>query len=63
MKSKAIQPMVEMVALATNKAHPMVVNPFTHLWHVINVCQLLSHTFSKYVKLVEDSHDSHSWIC
>ncbi len=36
MKSNAVQAMAKVVALTIDKAHPMVVNPFTHLWHVIN---------------------------
>jgi hypothetical protein len=53
MKSSDAQIMVEMVALASDKAHPMVVNPPTHLWLVINASQLLSHTFPKYLELAE----------
>ncbi len=49
----AARAMVEVVALASDKAHPMVVNPPTHLWLVINASQLLSHTFPKYLELAE----------
>jgi hypothetical protein len=36
MKSSVAQAMANVVAITIDKAHPMVVNPFTHLWHVIN---------------------------
>jgi hypothetical protein len=52
----AAQVMIEVVALASDKAHPMVVNPPTHLWLVINTSQLLSHTFPKYLELAEMTH-------
>jgi hypothetical protein len=47
MKSSVAQAM----AKTTNKAHPMVVNPLTHLWRVINSSQHLFRTFPKYLKL------------
>ncbi len=53
MKSSAAQAMAKVVALASDKAHPMVVNPPTHLWLVIKPSQLLSHTFPKYLELAE----------
>ncbi len=53
MKSSAAQAMAKVVALASDKAHPMVVNPPTCLWLVINAFQLLSHTFPKYLELTE----------
>jgi hypothetical protein len=34
MKCNTAQAMAKVVALTIDKAHPMVVNPFTHLWHV-----------------------------
>ncbi len=52
-KSSAAQAMAKVVALASDKAHPMVVNPPTHLWLVINASQFLSHTFLKYLELAE----------
>ncbi len=52
----AAQAMVEVVALASDKAHPMVVNPPTHLWLVINTSKLLSRTFPKYLELAEMTH-------
>ncbi len=45
--------MVEVVALATNKVNPHIVNPFICLWKMINVFNLLFHTFPEYQKLVE----------
>jgi hypothetical protein len=53
MKSNVYQVMVEVVALATNKMNPQIVNPFNHLWKVINASHPLSHTFPKYLKLTE----------
>jgi hypothetical protein len=53
MKSSTAQAMAKVMALPTNKAHPMVVNPPTHLWCVINASQLSSPTFPEYLKLVE----------
>jgi hypothetical protein len=53
MKSSVTQAMAEVVALASDKAHPMVVNPPTRLWIVINTSQLLSHTFPTYLELIE----------
>jgi len=47
MKSNNVKTMAKVVALTTNKAHPMFGNPFTRLWCVINTSQLLSHTFPK----------------
>jgi hypothetical protein len=53
MKYSVAQAMAKMMASTTNKAHPTVVNPLTHLWRVINASQLLFHTFPKYLKLAE----------
>jgi hypothetical protein len=53
MKSSTTQAIVEVVALISDKAHPMVVNPPTHLWLVINASQLLFHTFPKYLELAK----------
>jgi hypothetical protein len=39
------------MAKTTNKGHPRVVNPLTHLWRVINPSQHLFRTFPKYLKL------------
>jgi hypothetical protein len=39
MKSNATQAMVEVVAFAFNKANPIIVKPFTHLWQVIHASQ------------------------
>jgi len=36
MKSNVVQAMAEAMALASNKAHPLIVNPLTNLWHVIS---------------------------
>ncbi len=52
-KSSVAQAMAKVVALASDKAHPMVVNPPTRLWLVINASQLLFHTFPKYLELAE----------
>jgi hypothetical protein len=53
MKSNNAKTMVEVVALTTDKAHPMFGNPFIRLWCVINTSQLLSHTFPEYMKVIE----------
>jgi hypothetical protein len=48
MKSNATQAMVEVSTLVI----PLIVNPLTQLWKVINASLLLSHTFPEYLKLV-----------
>jgi len=53
MKSSVAQATTKMMALTTNKAHPMVVNPLTRLWRVINTFQLPSPTFLECLKLAE----------
>jgi hypothetical protein len=53
MKSNVFQAMAKMVALAVDKVQPQIVNPLSHLWKVINVCQFMSHIFSTYLKLVK----------
>ncbi len=53
MKSCIAQAMAKMMALTTNKAHPIVVNPLTCLWHVINIFQLLFPTFLEYLNLAK----------
>jgi len=45
MKSNATQVRAEISTLIINKVNPQIINPFTRLWKVINVFQLLSHTF------------------
>jgi hypothetical protein len=44
---------MEVVAIVVDKINPIFANPFTQLWWVIHAFQLLSHYFSKYLKLVE----------
>lgn len=53
MKSNFGQAMVEAMALTSNKANPIIMNLLTCMWCVIHAFQLLSHSFSKYLKLVE----------
>jgi hypothetical protein len=53
MKSNNAKTMAKVVALTTDKAHPMFGNPFICLWCVMNIFQLLSHIFPKYLKLTE----------
>ncbi len=53
MKSNVFREMVEVVALATNKMNPQIVNPLIRLWKVINAFHLLSHTFPEYLRLTE----------
>jgi hypothetical protein len=36
MKSRVVQPMAKISTLAIDKVNPQIVNPFTHLWKVIN---------------------------
>ncbi len=45
--------LIEVVALTTDKAHPMFGNPLIHLWCVINTFQLLFHTFPEYMKVTK----------
>jgi hypothetical protein len=53
MKSNNAKTIAKVVALTTNKAHPMFGNPLTHLWRVINIFQLLSHFFQEYPKVTK----------
>jgi hypothetical protein len=45
MKFNVAQTMVEVVALATDKANPILVNLVTRFWQVIHASQLLAHFF------------------
>ncbi len=45
--------MIEIVALASDKANPVIANPLIHMWQVIHESQLLSHAFLEYLKVVE----------
>jgi hypothetical protein len=45
MKFNVAQTMVEVVALATDKANPILVNLVTRFWRVIHASQLLAHFF------------------
>jgi hypothetical protein len=45
--------MVEVLAFVANKGNPIIVNPFTRIWLVINASRLLSHSFLEILKLVE----------
>jgi hypothetical protein len=36
MKSNVAQAMVEVVAFASNKTNPIIVNPFIHFWWMIH---------------------------
>jgi hypothetical protein len=36
MKLNATQAMVEIVALASDKVNPTIINPLTHMWRVIH---------------------------
>jgi hypothetical protein len=53
MKSNAIQAMVKVVVVVTNKVQLQIVNPLICLWKMINVFQLMFHTFPKYLKLTK----------
>jgi hypothetical protein len=53
MKSNVAQAMVEVMALASNKVNPTIINPLTRMWQVIHASQLLSNAFPKYLKVVE----------
>lgn len=53
MKSNVAQAMAKISTLVIDKVNPQIVNPFTHLWKVINVFQLLSHTFLEDPKLAK----------
>jgi hypothetical protein len=62
MKSNIVQAMARAVALASNKAHPLIVNPLTHLWHVISAfssCDILFQNTWNW----QCFYDLHSWIC
>jgi hypothetical protein len=48
-----IKAMIEIVALAFDKANQVIVNPLIHMWQVIHASQLLSHAFLEYLKVVE----------
>ncbi len=48
-----VQATIEIVALASDKANPVIVNPLIHMWQVIHESQLLSHAFLEYLKVVE----------
>jgi hypothetical protein len=45
--------MAKVVALASDKANPIIVNPLTCIWQMINTSQLLSHSFPEFLKLAE----------
>jgi hypothetical protein len=53
MKFNVFQVMVNVGVLTIDKAHPLIINPFTHLWCIINACQLLFYIFPKYLNLAE----------
>jgi Na+-transporting methylmalonyl-CoA/oxaloacetate decarboxylase beta subunit len=55
MKLNLVQVMVDVGVLTIDKAHPLIINPFTHLWCIINACQLLFYIIPKYLKLVEST--------
>jgi Na+-transporting methylmalonyl-CoA/oxaloacetate decarboxylase beta subunit len=55
MKFNVVQVMVNVGVLTIDKAHPLIINPFTHLWCIIDACQLLFYIFPKYLKLVENA--------
>jgi hypothetical protein len=48
-----VQATIEIVALASDKANLVIVNPLIHVWQVIHESQLLSHAFLEYLKVVE----------
>jgi hypothetical protein len=45
--------MAEVMALASNKVNPTIINPLTLMWQVIHASKLLSDAFPKYLKVVE----------
>jgi reverse gyrase len=53
MKSNIAQAMAEVMALASNKVNPTIINRLTHMWQVIHVSQVLSNAFPKYLKAIE----------
>jgi hypothetical protein len=59
MKFNVVQVMVNVGILTIDKAHPLIINPFTHLWCIINACQFLFYILPKYLKLAKKCLDSH----
>ncbi len=53
MKSNVAQAMAEVMALASNKVNPTIINPLTRMWQVIHASHLLFNAFPKYLKVVE----------
>lgn len=53
MKSNAIQAMAKVATMVVDKVQLQIVDPLICLWKIINVFQLMFHTFPKYLKLVE----------
>jgi hypothetical protein len=45
--------MAEVVAFVSDKVNPIIVNPLTRIWRVINTSQLLSHSFPEFLKLAK----------
>jgi hypothetical protein len=41
------------LAFVVDKANPIIINPLTSIWLVINASQLLFHYFLEFLKLVE----------
>ncbi len=57
MKSNASQAIVEVVALATDKVNPQIVNLFICLWNVINAFHLVPY-LSKVFEVSQDCYDA-----
>ncbi len=53
MNSNVAHAMVEVMALASDKINPTIINPLTCMWRVIHVSQLLSNVFREYLKVVQ----------
>ncbi len=53
MKSNIVQAMAKVMALASNKVNPTIINPFTRMRQVIHAWHLLFNASPKYLKVVE----------
>jgi hypothetical protein len=58
MKSNVSQMMVKVVALATSKMNPQIVNPLICLWKVIKCFSSLVPYLSKVFKVNQDCYDA-----
>jgi hypothetical protein len=55
MKFNVVQVVVNVGVLRIDKAHPLIINFFTHLWCIITACQFLFYILPKYLKLAKNA--------